>query len=136
MIFFELLYWNVFVCTKVCFLKPLLQTKLHTIKPYPQLSVFGSDGKWRILRKSKNIFGRTSFSMIIVYTHTQRKSNGYARKQERTVFHHVISFAEHQFDQYLEVELESLSPLLKNLRHPVPHMLRRDFWRFNDLFKL
>lgn len=39
-------------------------------------------------------------------------------------------------DYSLEVELESLSPLLKNLRHPVPHMLRRDFWRFNDLFKL
>ncbi len=71
-----------------------------------------------------------------LHSHTQRKSNGYSRKQERTVFHHVISFAEHQFDQYLEVELESLSPLLKNLRHPVPHMLRRDFWRFNDLFKL
>lgn len=36
------------------------------VAPYPQLSAFGRDGRWRMLRKSRNILGRTSFSMIIV----------------------------------------------------------------------
>lgn len=43
-----------------------------------------------------------------------------------------LIFHEHS----LEVELESMSPLIENLGNPVPHMLRRDFWRFNDLFEL
>lgn len=36
------------------------------VSTHPQLSVFGTEGKWRIFRKSRNIFGRTSFSIIIV----------------------------------------------------------------------
>lgn len=41
---------------------------------HPQLSVFGTEGKWRIFRKSRNIFGRTSFSIIIVSQKRKNKS--------------------------------------------------------------
>lgn len=70
------IFFVITILKSLCLSKGLLSKAFTsdkiTHKPYPQLSVFGSDGKWRILRKSKNIFGRTSFSMIIVYTHTHK----------------------------------------------------------------
>lgn len=43
------------------------------VSTHPQLSVFGTEGKWRMFRKSRNIFGRTKFSAIIVWQ--QHKAN-------------------------------------------------------------
>lgn len=37
------------------------------VPAHPQLSVFGTEGKWRMFRKSRNIFGRTPFSIIMVW---------------------------------------------------------------------
>lgn len=48
---------------------------------HPQLSVFGTEGKWRMFRKSRNIFGRTPFSAIIVWRET-RTSSRRAQKEK------------------------------------------------------
>lgn len=45
---------------------------------HPQLSVFGTEGKWRMFRKSRNIFGRTPFSIIMVWQKkTKHKRQNY-----------------------------------------------------------
>lgn len=47
--------------------KLVLVHRKPAVSTHPQLSVFGTEGKWRIFRKSRNIFGRTPFSIIIVW---------------------------------------------------------------------
>ena len=56
--------WRLGLLDSVCEIQNSLNTE--PVPTHPQLSVFGTEGKCLIFKKSRNIFGRTSFSMIIV----------------------------------------------------------------------
>lgn len=51
---------------------------------HPQLSVFGTEGKWRMFRKSRNIFGRTPFSIIMVWHKKNKRQNYNVNKKKKS----------------------------------------------------
>lgn len=129
----------------------LLFPRKTSVSTHPQLSVFGTEGKWRIFRKSRNIFGRTPFSIIIVWQNKSKLQSAQKATRVKRSARNSLWWAVHWpggsvdrqtgrkgavrggVSAHLQVELQTLPPLLQHFGNPVSDVLWRHLRRLYAL---